>query len=157
MGHHSIDSMPTSQANAGRSKPPMRNSNGIFQLNIFKVWDGISDALITFNQPGFNEEVAYIVENDVLLHAILEEIKINSNITIQNNAKIDKVQLQRDGFTNGTVYLKNGEIFSAELLVSNGKQSDFSKFSKSLVYLTHTQNKLDYTLIYSEILLNKIR
>lgn len=65
------------------------------------------------------DEVAYIVENDVLIHAILKEIEKNSNIEIKNNSKIEKVRLQRDGYVNGTVHLKSGEEYSSELLVSN--------------------------------------
>lgn len=65
------------------------------------------------------DEVAYIVENDVLIHAILKEIEKNSNIEIKNNSKIEKVRLQRDGYVNGTVHLKSGEVYSSELLVSN--------------------------------------
>lgn len=98
------------------------------------MWDGISDALITFNQPNFIDEVAYIVENDVLIHAILKEIKKNSNITIKNNSKIEKIQLQRDGHTNGKVHLKSGEIYSADVLVSISFNSiTFTKY--------HTINK----------------
>lgn len=64
------------------------------------------------------DDVAYIVENDILIYAILEEIQKNSNITIKNNSKISNVRLQRDGLANGAVYLKSGDIYSAELLVS---------------------------------------
>lgn len=63
------------------------------------------------------EEVAYIVENDVLIHAILKEIEKNSNVELKNNSKIEAVRLQRDGYANGMVHLKSGEIYSSELLV----------------------------------------
>lgn len=83
-----------------------------------QVWDGTSDALITFNRDNFAGDVAYIVENDVLLYAIVKEIEKNPNVIIQNNAKIDQVRLQRDGRPRNMVYLKSGESYSAELLVS---------------------------------------
>lgn len=84
-----------------------------------QVWDSCSDALITFNHDNFIGDVAYIVENDVLLYGILKELENNANITIRNDAKIEKVLLEKDGFTNNLVYLKSGENYSAELLVSH--------------------------------------
>lgn len=83
-----------------------------------QVWDSLSDALITFNHDNFLGDVAYIVENDVLLYAIEKEIEKNSNVVVQNNSKIDKVRLQRDGEKQNVVHLKNGDIFTSELLVS---------------------------------------
>lgn len=83
-----------------------------------QVWDCRSDALITFNHDNFIGDVTYIVENDVLVHAILKELEPFSNISIRNGTKIDQVLLERDGLTFGKVQLNTGEEFSAELLVS---------------------------------------
>lgn len=85
---------------------------------MFQVWDSCSDALITFNHDNFIGDVAYIVENDVLVHAILKELEPFTNITVRNDAKIEKVLLERDGFTFSRVQLSTGEDFSAELLVN---------------------------------------
>lgn len=62
-------------------------------------------------------DVAYIVENDVLMHSILNELEPFTNITIQNDAKIEQVLLERDGLPFGKVQLATGESFTAELLV----------------------------------------
>lgn len=75
--------------------------------------------MITFNHDNFIGDVAYIVENDVLLHAILKELEPFTNITIRNGAKIEKVLLERDGLPFGKVQLATGENFTAELLVKN--------------------------------------
>lgn len=75
--------------------------------------------MITFNHDNFIGDVAYIVENDVLVHSILKELEPFENITVKNDAKIDKVQLERDGVTYGKVQLTSGEDFSAELLVKH--------------------------------------
>lgn len=83
-----------------------------------KIWDSCSDALITFNHDNFIGDVAYIVENDVLLHSILKELEPFTNITIQNDAKIEQVSLERDGLPFGKVQLATGESFTAELLVN---------------------------------------
>lgn len=81
------------------------------------MWDSCSDALITFNHDNFIGNVSYIVENDVILHALLNEIDQNTNVSIRNDARIEKVLLERDGLLSNAVELKTGESFSAELLV----------------------------------------
>lgn len=83
------------------------------------MWDGCSDALITFNHDNFIGDVAYIVENDVLLHSILKELEPFTNVTIRNDTKIEQVLLECDGLPYGQVQLATGEIFSAELLVTS--------------------------------------
>lgn len=83
------------------------------------MWDSSSDALITFNHDNFIGNLAYIIENDVLLFAILEEIEKNSNISIQNGAKIEKIQLENDTGKTNEIHLTNGTQFSAELIVNN--------------------------------------
>lgn len=84
------------------------------------------------------EEVAYIVENDVLIHAILKEIEKCNQIEIKNNSKIEKVRLQRDGFANGLVYLKSGEVYSSELVVSVLVAILLPKLRLNL-YITHVK------------------
>lgn len=74
--------------------------------------------MITFNHDNFIGDIAYIVENDVLLHSILKELEPFANITIRNDAKIDNVLLERDGLPFGKVRLATGENFTAELLVN---------------------------------------
>lgn len=82
--------------------------------------------MITFNHDNFSANVAYIVENDVLVHAILKELEPFDNITVRNDAKIEKILLERDGATYSKVQLANGDDFSAELLVCNQTSNDLS-------------------------------
>lgn len=51
------------------------------------------------------------------MHAILKELDPFTNITVQNDAKIEQVLLERDGLPFGKVQLASGETFTAELLV----------------------------------------
>lgn len=97
------------------------------------MWDSCSDALITFNDD-FIGDVAYIVENDVLVHSVLKEVQTIDNITIRNDERIDKVLLERDELTYSKVQLTTGEEFSAELLVSI---FFFSKSFKHKRYSNH--------------------
>lgn len=95
------------------------NTDFYYQFFPFQVWDSCSDALITFNHDNFIGDIAYIVENDVLLHSILKELEPSTNITIRNDAKIEHILLERDGLPFGKVQLATGENFTAELLVRN--------------------------------------
>lgn len=81
------------------------------------MWDCRSDALITFNHNNFIGDLAYIVENDVLLYGILNELKSIPNVTLKNNARISSVMLNCDNSTYGEVHLASGEQYSADLIV----------------------------------------
>lgn len=90
-----------------------------------QVWESYSDALIAFEDDHPANNMAYIIENDVMLHAILKELECAENVTIRNAAKIENVLLERDGVPNGTVQLNTGETFTADLLVNNKAKIDF--------------------------------
>lgn len=74
--------------------------------------------MITFQGDTLADDMAYIVENDILVHSVLQEIKKLPNIVLQNNSKIDAVQLATDANHLGYVTLKTGEQFSCSLMVS---------------------------------------
>lgn len=88
---------------------------------MFQVWDAASGAYINFNHDGFSKNVAYIVENDVVLYAVLKELEKNSNVSIKNGTKIDGVTLTKDVTSPTSVKLNSGETYSCDLLVSKLK------------------------------------
>lgn len=92
------------------------------------MWDSSSDALITFNHDNFIGNLAYIIENDILLFAILNEIAKKSNIVIQNDARIEKIQLESENGKTNEIHLTTGEQFSAELLVSIRVRKNSNKY-----------------------------
>lgn len=75
--------------------------------------------MITFNHDDFLGDVAYIVENEVLLYAIDREIAQNENVQVQNEARVDRIRLKCNGCAQNEVHLKSGEVFTTDLLVSN--------------------------------------
>lgn len=81
------------------------------------MWDSYSDALITFNHEDFVGELAYIVENDVLIFAILNELKSNTNLNIKNATRINGLMFEGDGRTHNEIHLATGEVISADLIV----------------------------------------
>lgn len=81
-----------------------------------QVWDSCSEAIITFNSAEMlDDDVAYIVENDVLLHSINKELN-NTNVNIVYGARIqDYVLPKPDG--DSVVKMENSDAYSCKLLI----------------------------------------
>lgn len=95
-----------------------------------QVWDASSNAAITFNHDNFSDNVAYIIENDLVLDSLYKELESAKNVQIKNLAKIEEVNLEND--TTRSLKLKGGEELTCELLVSS---SDFFYSSAFLSFL----------------------
>ena len=77
--------------------------------------------MITFSHDDMVEDIAYIVENDVLLAAVNREIQeLAGNLTVIHEAKIKGYELpQHSGKTSDVqIHLENGSCYSCSLLVS---------------------------------------
>lgn len=75
--------------------------------------------MITFDNPGLQDDVSYIIENDLILHAlnsVLTELK--PRVDVKYDSKVHKIQLpQNKG--SAEFQLENDENkFSCNLLVS---------------------------------------
>lgn len=77
-----------------------------------KIWDACSDAMITFNEDQLSDELAYIVENDLVLHAVNTELSKKESVTVINDAKVDKIILPES-----RVLLEGGKSITSKLLV----------------------------------------
>lgn len=86
-----------------------------------QVWDACSEAFITFDQDNLQSDVAYIVENDVLLHAVNKELEKPDNPTkvdVVHSAKISKYDLMVNNHNSDTkVHMENGAVLTCNLLV----------------------------------------
>lgn len=74
--------------------------------------------MIKFQGDSIVDDMAFIVENDVLVHSLLQQIKKHDNITLQNGSKIEAVQLATATQNLGYVTLQTGEEYSCNLMVS---------------------------------------
>lgn len=83
--------------------------------------------------------MAFIVENDVLVHAILKEFEASSNVTIQNNSRIESVLLPKDGSQYGSVTLSTGENYSCDLMVRIRHTFHYLVFNISYAGLAFTR------------------
>lgn len=81
-----------------------------------QVWDASSNASITFNHDNFSDNVAYIIENDLILDSVYKQLGSVENVHIKNSAKIENVDLE-NAITR-CVKLEGGDEFTCDLLVS---------------------------------------
>lgn len=85
------------------------------------MWDASSDAMITFNHDNLQGDVAFIVENDVLLHAVNTEISspdVHNEVNVVYSAKIADYILANSDRDKAIVKMENGDAYSCKLLVS---------------------------------------
>lgn len=78
----------------------------------------MSDAVITFNNPDLSEPVAYVVENDLLLHAVGKELADLKNVTVMYETKAKEYLLPKLEEDITSVVLTNGQSYNCDLLVS---------------------------------------
>ena len=97
--------------------------------------------MITFNEDHLAEEFAYIVENDLLLHAVDQQLSNHPSITVIYNAKVEDIILPEKQGEDATITLHSGEKFKTKLLVSIF-QRDFVKNSSSMDTIFENKSKL---------------
>lgn len=77
--------------------------------------------MITFNEDYLNNEIAYIVENDLLLHAVDKQLSEKDAVKVVYNAKVENISLPETPGEDSAVILQNGGNFGTKLLVSHKK------------------------------------
>uniref|UniRef100_A0A7N6FEC0 Ubiquinone biosynthesis monooxygenase COQ6, mitochondrial n=1 Tax=Anabas testudineus TaxID=64144 RepID=A0A7N6FEC0_ANATE len=56
-----------------------------------QVWDACSDALITFDKENLQDEMAYIVENDIVVAALTKQLEsLSDNVQVKYRSKVVK-------------------------------------------------------------------
>lgn len=74
--------------------------------------------MITFGENDLSEELAYIVENDLLLDAVNKQLSEKKNVTVVYESKVANVELPKTSSEFATVQLQSGKQYRARLLVS---------------------------------------
>ncbi|XP_027028274.2 ubiquinone biosynthesis monooxygenase COQ6, mitochondrial isoform X1 [Tachysurus fulvidraco] len=88
-----------------------------------QVWDACSDALITFDKENLQGEMAYIVENDVIVAALTKQLQTHSDqVEVQYRTKVVKYTWPRpfqvaDSIPWVQVTLANGRTLQTKLLI----------------------------------------
>ncbi|XP_013868457.1 ubiquinone biosynthesis monooxygenase COQ6, mitochondrial [Austrofundulus limnaeus] len=88
-----------------------------------QVWDACSDALITFDKEDLLDEMAYIVENDIVVAAITKQLDaLSDNVHVKYKSKVVKytwplLHHTADSIPWVQVTLANGETHQTKLLI----------------------------------------
>jgi ubiquinone biosynthesis monooxygenase Coq6 len=87
-----------------------------------QVWDGISDARITFSasELGLDDRAAVITENLNLQRGLLRHLSSISEVELLDKTQVGSIQREERGEGEGwpLVHLSDGRIFRTRLLVS---------------------------------------
>lgn len=117
-------------------------------VRCMQVWDACSDALISFNSSDIlDDDIAYIVENDLLLHAINTELTSPEvkNVKIEYGAKISEYKLSSsDGksTTDNLVKMANGDIYACELLIGADGANSAVRKTMGVQYLAWNYDQM---------------
>uniref|UniRef100_A0A7N8YPC5 Ubiquinone biosynthesis monooxygenase COQ6, mitochondrial n=1 Tax=Mastacembelus armatus TaxID=205130 RepID=A0A7N8YPC5_9TELE len=88
-----------------------------------QVWDACSDALITFDKENLEDEMAYIVENDIVVAALTKQLdSLSDNVQVKYRSKVVQYtwpmsHLATDSIPWVQVTLASGETLQTKLLI----------------------------------------
>lgn len=88
-----------------------------------QVWDACSDALITFDKENLQDEMAYIVENDIIVAALTKQLDtLSDNVQVKYRSKVVKYTWPMsyqaaDSIPWVQITLASGETLQAKLLI----------------------------------------
>lgn len=94
-----------------------------------QVWDACSDALIIFDKENLEDEMAYIVENDVVVAALTKQLdSVSDNVQVKYKTKVVKYTWPMphqavDSIPWVQVTLANGETLQTKLLIGADGQN----------------------------------
>ncbi|XP_067003017.2 ubiquinone biosynthesis monooxygenase COQ6, mitochondrial [Anabrus simplex] len=113
-----------------------------------QVWEALSDSMITFYHDNMIQDVAFIVENDVLLAAVNTVLESAKNVTVLHKARVKNYQLPGKNSTSvendELVYLEleNGSKFACSLVIgADGANSQVRK-AMGVQYLSWNYNQM---------------
>jgi len=108
-----------------------------------QVWDACSDAAITFGKPDLSEDVAYIVENDLVLDSLTKEVKkLTDRVDVVYQTKILQYNLPSKESSQAGVVLDNGSEVSTDLIIgAEGYNSGLRKAMNSQ-YISYDYGKM---------------
>ncbi|XP_076637327.1 ubiquinone biosynthesis protein COQ6, mitochondrial [Colletes latitarsis] len=107
-----------------------------------QVWDACSNAMIEFNEDHLSQEIAYIVENDLLLHAVNKQLADKNNVDVVYNSKVEAIKLPKLQGDDAEIQLQNGKKYSTKLLIGADGTNSLVRKSMGTQYVKWDYNQL---------------
>ncbi|XP_052009240.1 ubiquinone biosynthesis monooxygenase COQ6, mitochondrial isoform X2 [Xyrauchen texanus] len=91
--------------------------------NKMQVWDACSDALITFDKENLQDEMAYIIENDVIVASLTKQLQtLSEHVEVQYRTKVVRYTWPRPYHISESIpwvqiTLANGKTLYTKLLI----------------------------------------
>ncbi|KAG8192275.1 hypothetical protein JTE90_002101 [Oedothorax gibbosus] len=117
------------------------------------VWEACSDARISFSQDGMQDEVAYIVENDVILNVLTNTLNdMSDKIDVLRGVKANDYQLPAIETDLVTVSLESGVPLKTKLLIGADGVNSLVRKKMNVKYISwsYDQKGIVATLKLSE-------
>ncbi len=90
----------------------------LFCILDIQIWDACSDAAITFGKPDLSEDIAWIVENDLIQDSLMKEVDQQSQIEVKYKTKAINYLLPQNPDEPAQITLEDGTALSTDLIVS---------------------------------------
>lgn len=122
---------------------------------MFQIWDSCSDAAISFGQQNLDDNLTYIVENDLVQESLMKEVAQCANVQVVYDSKVTDYKFPRELGDKATVTLEDGSIKSAGLVIgADGHNSGLRK-AMNAQYFSYDYKQMGVvaTLQISEVLL----
>ena len=89
---------------------------------LLKIWESCSNSLITFNHEDMSEQMAYVVENDIILEAITRRLeRLSDRVEVLYNTRVQSIDIPSAASTQNntwvTLKLHDGKLLKTKLLV----------------------------------------
>ncbi|KZS06471.1 ubiquinone biosynthesis monooxygenase COQ6, mitochondrial [Daphnia magna] len=107
-----------------------------------QVWDAGSDAVITFGRANLSEEIAWIVENDVIQDSLVKELHHKNQVDVQYQSKVINYKLPKHADDAVHVTLEDGSHITTDLIIgADGYNSGLRQAMKTQ-YIMHDYNQM---------------
>ncbi len=83
-----------------------------------QVWDACSDAAVTFGKADLSDDIAWIVENDLVQDSLMKELDKIEQVEVQYKTKVTNYRLPQNADELVQVTLEDGSCLTTDLIVS---------------------------------------
>lgn len=98
--------------------------------------------MIVFNEDYLTEEIAYIVENDLLLHAVNKQLADKENVNIIYNSKVENIKLPKTQEEDAVIQLQDGTKYKSKLLIGADGVNSLVRKTMNTQYVKWDYNQM---------------